>query len=269
LIDAESHVRSQLLALFGRAAESDPSFATLFRPLDPHLAFLNSRSQLDLRRFRLVRQRAGAAQPGRLDAAPGAAAGADPDRGAPRPAEADVESVLHGSALLEYELRESATAERLRAAVDDLSEGEFRDVFALLRRIERGDGGIRGHLDARSALQRLLGARAFARLWATRDPVFGIVARAGAQQGWDEDTVLDAYGVLASYDEQLLDAVSTDAEDTERLAARARDLDADALRKLAALLGDEPAAALLQSRSANRFPANQAEFTPRYGDVRR
>src|SRR5690606_40866268 len=61
--------------------------------------------------------------------------GADADRLAD--SAAGLQTVLQGNALIEYELRESPTAARLRGAARDLSEREFREAFALLRAVDR------------------------------------------------------------------------------------------------------------------------------------
>jgi hypothetical protein len=266
LLGAEDRVRQTLLTILGPAARTDPAFVQLFRPLDPHLAFLDSGEQLTLRRTRLERQLKSATSRTRTATLSGAAETAEIDPGGGEPSFAEV---LRPEALLEYELRESPLASRLRTAAEDLSEQQYRDAFAVLRSIDQGDGDLREHLNARAALERILGPRAFLRLWSTRDPAFGAVVRVAEQQGWSEQTALDAYALLVRHDEQLLEAIDVAAHDPAASAERIRERGADVERQLTELVGEDGAMSLIHARAAQSFLADTAGFSPRSAGSRR
>ncbi|MBN1238583.1 MAG: hypothetical protein JXB36_08770 [Gammaproteobacteria bacterium] len=251
-LEAEQGVRQKLLRAFGDGAAGEPVFTRLFRPLDPYLRFLSSEEQLAVRRARLEAQRAAAAV-GPVSDAVQTRRGAAPAAG-PGP---DFSAALRPSSLLEYELRESPLASRLRAATDALSEQEFRDAFVLLRSMQSG-GSLRDHLDMRAELERLLGARAFARLWAGRDPTFSAVAEVARRRGWSEQTTMQAYELLVRLDEQMLGMIEASGNDPAAVSDRLRELEADASARLASVVGEDGAQALLRSRATQSIPADEA-----------
>lgn len=246
-LEAQAQARSRLISIFGGAAERDPAFAKLFRPLDPHFAFLDSQEQLAVQRFALERQLANLSREG--------VSSEDAIR--------SLAEVLAEESLLEYELRDSPLANRLRSAGADLSEQEFRSAFVILTAMNSGAGDLRDHLDARAALQRLLGPRGFLRLWSSRDPVFRMVDGIGRRFGWSAALTMNSYEALLEYEERLLSAVESSGADAASLAGHLQEANSALAGELAAMLGEEGARALMDARATHQFPVDQTGFIPR------
>ncbi len=95
----------------------------------------------------------------------------------------------------------------------------------------------------------------FTRLWSVRDPYFGAIAAAGRQQGMAEGTVLAAYAIFNDAQDRF--AAMADryaAIDPQRAGAELHGVQEDMQQRLATLVGDDVAMALV--RATRRFSAS-------------
>jgi hypothetical protein len=240
---AAERVRALLLALYGPQARGDAAFRPLFEPLDARYAFLESGHQLALQKYQLERLLARASAPQ-----------AGPTPGVPQPASGagaavqrrELDARLGKDAALQYLYRFSQLAEQLRAADIDLSQAEFRDSFAALLELEEAGADSASFVRVRASLRAALGDSRFTRLWAVRDPLFGVIAAAGRRHTLPEQTVLAAYAVVNDAQDRLAAAAARYAAlDPARAGDEMRDIQADTQQRLASLVGDDVARALL------------------------
>jgi hypothetical protein len=240
---AAERVRALLLALYGPQARGDTAFRPLFEPLDARYAFLESEHQLALQKYQLERLLARASAPQ-----------AGPTPGVPQPASGagtavqwrELDARLGKDAALQYLYRFSQLAEQLRAADIELSQAEFRDAFAALLELEEAGADSAGFVRVRASLRATLGDSRFTRLWAARDPLFGVIAAAGRRHTLPEQTVLAAYAVVNDAQDRLAAAAARYAAlDPARAGDEMRDIQADTQQRLASLVGDDVARALL------------------------
>ena len=127
LLDELGRVRQALIGLFGNEAETDPTLAKMFRPLDPEFYFLTSVQQVEIQRLKLQQQEASieaaqnARSPGNCQIRPQTPVPAG------RPPEqtsfvAELARVLEEPTLSEYLLRDSSVAAQLRASRVEFTE---------------------------------------------------------------------------------------------------------------------------------------------------
>ena len=107
----------------------------------------------------------------------------------------------------EYALRMSPLAEELREAEFDLSEAEFRDAFAGLNALSEA-GSPEEFLAARSTLRELLGARAFAQLWARRDPRYVRFDSTARRLDLNTDQTMTAWTMVLESQDLMLAAMA-------------------------------------------------------------
>jgi hypothetical protein len=251
---AHAVVRASLDAVFADAAAAAPEFARIYRPVDVLFPFLSPEQQVALHSWRLERQRdllsAGPADP---------RSGAGERRGAQAPGDelAGLRGVLPADAAFEVALRESSLAEDLRAAGIAYTEDEFRSAYALLMEIDGATGDTRVQIAGRRALRALLGTQRYERIWARRDPVMNVVRRIGRDLALSDAAVAAAYGVLNDAQEQLLE-LALDGQPGEQSSAAAQRIAAAESDRLAGLLGEQAARALLAARAEYFFAASRA-----------
>jgi hypothetical protein len=155
-------------------------------------------------------------------------------------------------AALEYVYRFSPLGEQLRAADLDLSAAEFRSAFGTLLQLETAGADPHAFASARAALRKTLGDARFTRLWAVRDPYFGALAAVGRQHGLAEGTLAAAYAIFNDTQDRLAATVERYAAvDPPRAGAELQRIQEDMQQRLAALVGDDVAAAL--SRAVARL----------------
>jgi len=232
-------VREALLGLFGAAAQTEPAFDAVFRPLDPAFAFLTSSEQLELERARYEQLGASAMAPPNTLAAcsrPVSVAGATADA-----LPASAMPPLPPDALEEYLLRFSQPADGLRRA-GLASETQFRAAFALLRQLGQEAAPAR-QVELRQALRELVGDSAFNAVWSQSDPRFAEVERELASAGFGASEIDAAYEVLSRGQEALMSLFAREPGDAV-LIAEAGSIERDIATALERLLGKADAAAL-------------------------
>jgi hypothetical protein len=248
-IAAADRVRAALLAVYGPSARRDPVFESLFAPLDARYAFLASEQQLELQKLQLERLLAQAKSPPAGAAPPPTSV----DGGSSRASvTADVlqhvRSRLGSSAALEYAYRFSPLAEQLRSAAVELSGAEFRGAFDALLQFETTGADPRSFVRTREALRSTLGDTRFTRLWAARDPYFGAIAAAGRQHGLADGTVLAAYAIFNDSQDRFAAAADRYAAvDPQNAGAELHRIHDDMRQRLAALVGEDVATALVRA----------------------
>jgi hypothetical protein len=246
-------VRSELLGIFGPAAEDAKPFAQVYRPLDRQYPFLSSREQqavfdhrLALQTHQGVRSRAtdGADRPDRVDPSParlsqrGTASGIASATGG-------LEPVLPQQKLFEIAVRESAAAERLRKADADLTEAQFREVFAIFWRAE---------IEARAAglvdLQEVVARHKALQILGQFDPAWGAIARRGRELKVSDNLLMEVFGVVRAAADQANEMMRNQTQvSPEMIAAIAKRI-ADRDASVSQLVGPDVAAALLTSVNA-------------------
>jgi hypothetical protein len=238
-IAAADRVRAALLALYGPSARRDPVFEWLFAPLDARYTFLASEQQLALQKLQLERL---------LAQAKSLSAGAAPPPFSVDGASSSRASVTAEILQDEYAYRFSPLAEQLRSAAIDLSGGEFRSAFDALLQFETTAADPRSFAHTREQLRSTLGAARFTRLWAARDPYFGVIAAAGRQQGLVDGTVLAAYAIFNDSQDRFAAAADRYAAvDPQSAGVELHRIHDDMRQRLSALVGEEAATALVRA----------------------
>ncbi len=246
---AADRVRARLLELYGSHARRDPVFAPLFEPLDARYAFLASEQQLALQKLQLDRQlKQAKAVP--TTSAPGPANAAEPATArvsATVQASLELHAVLGADAASQYLYRFSPLAEQLRSANVDLSAADFRSAFATLLRFEMASDP-QTFTRTREALRSALGDARFTKLWAARDPLFRVVAAEGRQQGLADGLISAAYAVFNDTQDRFAAAADRVASlDPQRAGAELRGIQEDMQQRLASLVGQDAAEALVRA----------------------
>jgi hypothetical protein len=263
--------RAALVETFGPDAEREPTFARLFRPLDPVFSFMSSAQQVAVQKLKLEQQigLADAAQPAVGAASAeilpmGAVPVAEPVSRAPSSAAAAASefadglgAVLEPAGLHEYMLRDSPLAEQLRRSGVEFTEAEFRETFGTLRSLEESIPDTGSYADARSALRALLGGRRFTILWAGRDPLFSAVQRAGAKHSLDDEKLLSIYELFNDHQDALLEVTRSANGDAERQRQGLREAQTRLETRLSGLVGAEVAADIERSYAQRAMRLSQ------------
>jgi hypothetical protein len=252
------HARAALVEAFGAEAEREPTFARLFRPLDPVLSFMSSAEQVAIQRLKLEQQVGALADAARRVPA------ADPSSPAPNNATAAANdfaeglgTVLEPTAVHEYLLRDSPLATQLRRSGVEFTEAEFRETFGLLRSLEESLPDAGSYANARSALRALLGARRFSILWAGRDPLFSAVQRAGKKHSLDDERVLSVYELFNDHQDALLEATRSANGELEQQSQGLREAQTRLETRLSGLVGAEVAADIERSYARQAMNLSQ------------
>ena len=261
-IAAADRARAQLLELYGAQARRDPVFAPLFAPLDARYVFLASEQQLALQKVQIARQ---SKQAKSAPVASAAAASATESMSARVSATAtameELRAALGADAALQYLYRFSPLADQLRSANVDLTGPEFRAAFAALLEFEAA-ADPHAFTHVRDALRTALGDVRFTRLWAVRDPLFGVLAVAGRQQGLAEGAIAAAYAILNDAQDRLAAAADRFAVvDSQRAAEELRGVQQDMQQRLANLVGQEAADALMHASTHLSISMQQTSST--------
>lgn len=254
VLDAEDRIRAELVAIFGPAAAEDPAFRQLFRPLDPHYAFLSPVQQVAIQRLRYERDLK-LRDMARQGAVPGAGRriGADAARAISAGYREDLAALFDPATLFEFLLRDSPLAQQLRSSPVALSEGEFRAVFEVLWSLEDAAADIDAVLAARAELRGILGEARFARFWSARDPLYSRIEAAAARRGVDAAAVAAVYEVMVDFQDRQMRAARFAGSDPERAAAESRRLAEEERAGIARIVGTDLAAEILADRAAASF----------------
>jgi hypothetical protein len=241
--------RDALLAVYGDAARDDPAFTTVFSPLQDRFPFLSSEQQIALRR--LQSQRAIAA--GETLASPpqmmsSARAGAAPARPATTAFDAALRQLMPDeSTYLEYAMRESPLADRIRSTGVELTESEYRQIFEVMHDFQ-SDPTPSAFVAHRDAVRNTLGRDRALEFWEATDPMFPSLREASRQHDLREDLVLAAYEILLDAQDDLL--FLSDGQPDARRAQEIRERVERRDRMLRELLGDAAANSIFQAQAS-------------------
>jgi hypothetical protein len=182
--------------------------------------------------------------------------------------QAGLEALLDADTLLEFELRDSATAQQLRASGVDFSEDEFRQVHALVASLQGAPGDIDDVMDVRERLRSLLGDRRFASLWATRDPMFAEVAEIAERHTLPDAMALSVYEVLNGFQDRRMELARMTELDPDRALRDGRALADEERAAIARLVGDEVADEIVRGRALLSYRLFGASGRTRQNSVR-
>lgn len=128
-LEWEDDRRQQLLTLFGDQITDDPMFEEIFKPLNDSLSFLNSDKQVKLYGL----QRRDEANTQKLFAGGYTQENREDLQSQRQNLQRQISELLGTEDALEYQLRESRLADRIRGGLSDFdySEQEFREIFAI------------------------------------------------------------------------------------------------------------------------------------------
>jgi hypothetical protein len=233
-------VREALLALHGVAAKEDPAFWSVFKPLQSRFPFLTSEQQIAV--GRLLQQQA-AAPPVRSAPAPGSR----PKPAVAPPFEAELRQIIPDTATyLEFSMRDSPLAQRLRSAAIDFTEDEYRRVFSVMEEF-RADPKPSAFLAQREAVHAILGRDRALQLWGSIDSTFAAVRKAGEQHNLSDATIWAAYELLLDAQDDLLrvGGSASAAVQANVIAERVQRRD----RMLTELVGDAAASSIAAATS--------------------
>jgi hypothetical protein len=172
--------------------------------------------------------------------------------------------LLGQDALAEYQLRESRLADQLRDSGVAFSEAEFRDTFAILKRLDESMGDRTLFASSRKALRTALGSRRFAQLWASRDPLFPVIEQVCAKHSLDKETVMAVYEMFNDSQDRVIQAIEAAAGNPQRGGEGARAERAELESRLAGVLGDKVASDLLSAQTQHMVTMSRSQrLTPR------
>ena len=252
-------VRAGLVRQLGAEAKADPLFRPLFRPLDQIYWFLTSDEQIGIQKLRLERdlalQAAARAAPLTAEVAAGGAPGLghEATRAIVEEYQAGLAALLDADTLLEFELRDSAIAEQLRASDVEFTESEFRQVFSLMAGLQGGVTEIDEVRSTRDRLRNILGPQRFALLWAARDPMYADLKRVAARHSLPEGQVLSVYGVTQEFQDRRMALGQQASVNPGRAATDALALAEEERRAIARIVGDDIADEIVRGRALQSF----------------
>ena len=267
LLSARDKVRAALTDAFGSEAREDPLFRKYFRPMDPMFAFLSSDEQLAIERLKVDRDR-------QLQAAISGNArratsidGSSPispqvARRVAQTYEENLARILETSRLFEFQLRESATAQQLRASRVEFTEPEFREAYRLLARLAGNASGIDEVAEVRDGLRDLLGSRRFALLWSSRDPVYSRVRDVLAKNGIDESSADAVYQVINDFQDRKMRAARQAGRGAGADAAGSDSIEHQERDAIARIVGERLADEVIRSRALEAFRMFRSQPQP-------
>jgi hypothetical protein len=167
--------------------------------------------------------------------------------------QADLASLLDESTLFEFLLRDSPTAQQLRASGVELTQDEFREIFSVLSILQASPVDIEAVLAARNELRQILGSRRFAAFWSARDPTFSSVQDVVTKNGLDGRTADAIYEILNDFQDKRIRAATLAEHQPDRVAAESVRLAEEEENSIARLVGDQIAAEILRSRALQSY----------------
>lgn len=229
ILQAARQARAVLIATFGPAVRENPAFWQLFKPLNDRMPALSSAQQIalfELEQEALVRAASNGSNPQFHEHL------------------ANVQAQLGSEVAQEYALRASPVAEELRRVGAQLTKDDFRDAFAALSQLSEAISRQQ-FVATRRALRDRLGSQVFAKLWSGRDPHYPEIQKVSRQFELDDDTALAAYALLLDNEDAMIASITDSGHETHSDAIKMQY--ESGRRRLQELVGERPAAALLQA----------------------
>lgn len=200
-------IRTDLLALFGSAAAEDALFRGYFRPLEAQFPFLPPQKQVEvasvLAHSRAEGQRL--AQSEEILNQPQALRQNQADT------EAKLRALLTAEEYAEYEVRNSPVADSLRRLNLDLTEDQYRQLFAQVKANELLQGIVTRSVPAHrpssklyeSGLSGLLGREQYLKFLRQVDPLYFAMAGASRDRGVAPEALAAAYAQIVTSQERI------------------------------------------------------------------
>ena len=253
LVEDQSFVRSVLVDVYGVAAENDEVFVSVFKPLNLRFPFLTSAQQVTIEKARLEHQVEMATyfESQRPSASPKLVGYAQSIQSFENFQE-KLQSILSSNAFFEYSLRDSPLANQLRRSGVAFGEQEFRAAYTVLSDFQRtntDDGNPQDMFSVKNELRRVLGTQKFTEFWAFRDPTYEDLQRVADRHQLPDTTLLAAYEILSTNEDQRIQASSLGQVDLEQMIQQMRAIAVRERRQLSELLGEVVATEILRTRS--------------------
>lgn len=244
---ARNHVRAALRSVYGEEASQDPAFRSMFAPLDLTLPFLTPDQQIAISRLRLQQQidlaKAGLKHPSTTGRSPDVSATAI---NIVKNFERAVAEILSADDLLEYQLRESATAKRILSSGVEFTEQEFRETYRAEQNFQRNRSAGQ-MISYRNELKEILGRTKYLQYLSAQDPGFAAIQKVASMHALRDSEALAIYEVMKDSQAELI-AASGPATTGDNRAAIV-EIIASRDRRLRDLVGQQIAAEILQAHA--------------------
>tara|TARA_Y100000310_G_scaffold345323_1_gene463785 strand:- start:5107 stop:6321 length:1215 start_codon:yes stop_codon:yes gene_type:complete len=261
----EAEKRDILRELFGDAVIDDPFFEDLFKPLNKKLGFLSSDVQIELHDLMLKSQAENSAMFGR-----GFIREFRQDRlTANETMLASIQELLSPQEFLEYQLRESRTANMMRRSMDgyDYGEQEFRDIFAIRQSSEVRPGqygydvrdpqsreelqSARANTDDR--IREYLGEERYRELERVQDPLYRSLQAIGDRYGNSEREMIAAYEITTDSRMQIDEIRRDQSLSSDERRTEIQKLNEQTLEEIQEVVGDEAAESIQRNAAQFRY----------------
>ena len=222
-LEQDIALRTALKNMFGDTAKSEPAFREVFHPLAQQAGFLSSHDQIALHEKQI-------------------------ETGA------KIETLFSKKVALEYQLRHSHLADKLRQSGVEFSEKSFRQTYVILAATynkplsDRNDPATL--IAQRNKIKQLIGNQDGIRVLAELDKRFAQLQKAGLKKELTPEQIMHVYEIISDSEAQMIEGYylrkSNPGQGIQLIRAAARDRQA----KLESYLGEEIAKDLMAAFSA-------------------
>lgn len=238
--------REQLINLFGVEIVEDPLFVDLFKPLNKNLSFLSSDKQLaldELRRRDEARTQAlfrnGFTQESRNDLI-------DQRSELQR----QIDELLGPDDGLEYQLRESRLADRMRRGLGsfDYSETEFRDIFNIRQSNEGNEQNSRltdrseyrnQREQSEQAIRDYFGDTRYEEYARSQDPTYRSLQSIGERYGNTTSEINDVYEITQATLQRIAEFRQGNTLTREQRVERVQEIRSEAYEQIEQIVGKD------------------------------
>jgi len=257
--------RDILLELFGNSVVDDPIFEDLFKPLDEKLGFLSSDKQIALNELMLKNKAETSSIFGQ-----GFIRESREDRQAANEFMlASIQELLSPQEFLEYQLRESRTANMMRRSMDgfDYGEQEFRDIFEIrqssqlqpdLAGLNMRDPQVREEFrsdreESRNQTREYLGEERYQELARTQDPLYRSMQAIADRYGKSEQEIISAYEITTEARTKIDEIRRDQSLSSAQRRTGMQELNEQTLKDIQEVVGDEAAESIQRNTAQFRY----------------
>ncbi len=239
-LNQQRRMRNLLVQIFGPSVRQDMAFHQLFQPLASNLGFLSSAQQIVLHEY-LIKNHPPAAEIL-------VASGSNKIR-SPQPL-LNITQLLPAADVFEYNLRYSATAEKLRATEFVFTEPQFRQTFKLIyplsQQVRHNSNSPADQIEQRQQLQKLLGRDGALKVFSVLDSRFTALVTEGKRQGLTQEQLYFVYEIINQSEMQMLKGFQLRQRDHQAGINLIRRASENRLEKLTSYLGEDIATSLMK-----------------------
>jgi len=206
LAEGFTHIRQQLVSLYGPMITDELSVREIFYPLASQYPFLSSQEQIAVQSMQLKMQQYAMETQSR-----GGKPGSMSAKQSPKYM---LSKVLTEQAMKEYQLRSSPLSNKIRQTGISFTEEKFRksyDILAPLSSIQ----DVQEAFDARADIYKLLGDNDGLTLWAAIDPVYKSIKMVASKHQITEGQALSAYELILQAKQDLSTAANERTNDPQ------------------------------------------------------